>query len=354
MHDHVSLRGVSKSYGPTEVLHGIDLVVGQGEFFTLLGPSGSGKTTILRVIAGLTGSTSGVVQIGGRDATRLKPYERDVAVVFQTLALFPHMSVYDNVAFPLRMRRMGRREIAHRVGEALEMVRLGRTGSRRPEELSGGQRQRVALARALVYRPSLVLLDEPLAALDRRLREDMQMELAHLHAELGLTFINVTHDQREALMLSTRIGVVDQGRLVQVGTPHELYGSPATPAVARFLGDATIVSGHVLDGRMTVGSWDLAVRGPVRSGPTSIVLRSEVLRLSSERPPEDPRENSLAIVIASAAYEGSGMFYRGVIEGGDLEVAIATRATPDPALRAGGSAWISWHADDAPVIAGDL
>lgn len=347
------LRRVSKTYGQIEVLHDIDLRIDDGEFFTLLGPSGSGKTTILRVIAGLVEVTGGTVEIGGVDAAHLKPYERDVAVVFQSLALFPHMSVFDNVAFPLRMRRAGKREIRQRVAEALDVVRLPDIGHRRPEDLSGGQRQRVALARALVYRPSLVLLDEPLAALDRRLREDMQSELARLHRELGITFVNVTHDQREALLLSTRIGIVDHGRLIQVGTPREIYGAPASRTVARFLGDAAVVPGRILPDRSLLDVGFTVLRIPDQGSETdaSLVLRSEALTLSRLRPAPDDDREAVAVQVASAAYEGVGDLYRLLVVDSTVELSVTVPPTSvDPDLAPGDTGWVSWDVHEAPVI----
>ena len=242
----VSLRGVTRAYGDSIAVRDVDLDVEEREFFTLLGPSGSGKTTILRIIAGLVEPTSGHVSIGGRDVRGLPPYERDIAVVFQSLALFPHMSVFSNVAFPLRMRRVGRRDVAAKVSAALETVRLGpRFEERAISQLSGGERQRVALARALVCEPKILLLDEPLAALDRRLREDMQLELVRLHHEIEVTILNVTHDQREALMLSDRIGVMNNGSLVQVGPSERMYNQPKTRFVAAFIGDATLLDARL-------------------------------------------------------------------------------------------------------------
>ena len=212
------------------------LGIARGEFLTLLGPSGSGKTTLLHVLAGLTASTSGRVVIEGRDVTGEPPYNRNLGVVFQSLALFPHGRVLRHSPFPLRMRRVGRAEIARRVRAALEIVRLPQVERRNVRDLSGGQRQRIALARALVYEPPLLLLDEPLGALDRRLREDLQIELMRLHRDLDVTIVNVTHDQREALMLSDRIGIMQEGRVVQVATPRRSTAIPRRSSLPRFSG----------------------------------------------------------------------------------------------------------------------
>jgi putative spermidine/putrescine transport system ATP-binding protein len=237
----VELRGVSKSFGSHIAVDHVDLAVADGEFFSLLGPSGSGKTTLLRLIAGFEAPTTGTVHLGGRDVTALAPFERDVHTVFQDYALFPHMSVGDNVAYGLRVAGVGRRERAQRAEEALRTVRLGGFGDRRPTQLSGGQRQRVALARALVDRPRVLLLDEPLGALDLKLRRALQIELSALQREVGITFVFVTHDQEEALSMSDHVAVVDEGRIAQVGIPTEIYDRPSTPFVAEFVGSSNFL-----------------------------------------------------------------------------------------------------------------
>ena len=228
----VRLRGVRKQFGDVVAVDGVDLDVRDGEFMTLLGPSGSGKTTVLRMIAGFELPTGGTVELAGVDVTRRAPFERDVNTVFQDYALFPHMTVRDNVAYGLRVKKVGRKERNARALEALESVQLGGYGARKPAQLSGGQRQRVALARALVNRPRVLLLDEPLGALDLKLREQMQVELKAIQRQVGITFLFVTHDQEEALTMSDRIAVFAGGRIEQVGSPAEVYEKPATPFVA--------------------------------------------------------------------------------------------------------------------------
>jgi putative spermidine/putrescine transport system ATP-binding protein len=237
----VALVGLRKEFGDLVAVDNVDLEVAHGEFFTMLGPSGSGKTTTLRLIAGFERPDAGRVLLGGEDVTRLPPYERDVNTVFQDYALFPHMSVAENVAYGLRVSGVGKRERAERAQHALELVDLGAFGDRRPVALSGGQRQRVALARAIVNSPRVLLLDEPLGALDLKLRVQMQVELGRIQEELGITFIYVTHDQDEALTMSDRIAVFNDGQIEQIATPAELYEHPATEFVAGFVGTSNII-----------------------------------------------------------------------------------------------------------------
>ena len=239
----ITLRELRKEFGSVVAVDGIDLDVADGEFFAVLGPSGSGKTTVLRMIAGFETPTSGVIELSGADATRTPPFRRNVNTVFQDYALFPHMSVTQNVAYGLRVKGVAKPERERRVGEALEMVRLAGMGDRRPTQLSGGQRQRVALARALVNRPRVLLLDEPLGALDLKLREQMQVELKSIQREVGITFVFVTHDQDEALTLCDRLAVMNAGRLEQVGPASEVYEAPATRFVAEFVGSSNVIDG---------------------------------------------------------------------------------------------------------------
>ena len=237
----VAVEGCRKTYGDVVAVDNVDLTVGAGEFFTLLGPSGSGKTTTLRLIAGFERPDAGRIELRGVDVASKPPYERPVNTVFQDYALFPHMNVGDNVAYGLRVRGVGRRERRQRAEQALEMVRLAGYGNRRPAQLSGGQRQRVALARAIVNRPEVLLLDEPLGALDLKLRQEMQVELKRIQGEVGITFIYVTHDQEEALTMSDRIAVFNGGRVEQVGAPSDVYERPQTEFVAGFVGVSNIL-----------------------------------------------------------------------------------------------------------------
>ena len=242
----IQLVGLRKTFGadPNEVVavDNVDLQIAEGEFFSLLGPSGSGKTTVLRMIAGFELPTAGAILLRGQDVTRLAPYDRDVNTVFQDYALFPHMTVLENIEYGLKVKKVSKGERRARAVEALESVRLGSFGQRKPNQLSGGQRQRVALARALVNRPKVLLLDEPLGALDLKLREEMQVELKAIQRDVGITFVFVTHDQGEALSMSNRIAVFNHGRIEQVGTPREIYDSPATAFVAGFVGTSNVLS----------------------------------------------------------------------------------------------------------------
>jgi putative spermidine/putrescine transport system ATP-binding protein len=265
----VGLEGVSRIYGDFTALDRMDLVVEKGEFLTLLGPSGSGKTTLLNIIAGMTLPSSGRIHIDGRDVTELPTRQRGLGMVFQNYALMPHMTVFENIAFPLRIRRVREQDIRQRVAEVLKIVNLGDFGHRKPRELSGGQQQRVAIARCLVYKPELILMDEPLGALDKKLREQLQFEIKRLHAELGVTVLYVTHDQEEALALSDRIMLMNNGRVEQIGTPHELYFAPSTVFAAQFLGESNRIEATVLES----GAAETVLRGAtgaIKAPPTSI------------------------------------------------------------------------------------
>jgi putative spermidine/putrescine transport system ATP-binding protein len=240
------LECVSKAFGNVVAVDSISFTLAEGEFLSLLGPSGSGKTTTLQIIAGLTHPTRGQIFLSGRPIGPLPPYKRDIGMVFQNYALFPHMTVAGNVAFPLQMRGVPRTEISRRIDKVLNLVDLPGLAERYPRQLSGGQQQRVALARAIVFEPTLLLMDEPLGALDKKLREQMQLEIKHLHKRLGVSIIYVTHDQDEALVMSDRIGVFNRGRLEQVGSAEQLYEQPTTRFVAEFIGESNIIRGTVL------------------------------------------------------------------------------------------------------------
>jgi len=282
----LSIDGLGKRYGPTVALEPTRLDIRQGELLTLLGPSGSGKTTLLQMIAGLVEPSEGRLLIDGKDATRLAPGARGIGMVFQSYALFPHLTVAENIAYPLRMRKTDPASIQRQVAGALEMVQMGAFGERLPRELSGGQQQRIALARCFVYRPEVILLDEPLGALDKNLREHMQLEIRRLHRELGATFIYVTHDQEEALTLSDRICLMNQARVEQVGTPDEMYDQPATRFAAGFIGHS-----NLLDGRA--------------DGGATLMVRPENVRL-----------------LAPGAGQLDGTVREAVFQGADLKVLV--------------------------------
>ncbi|MEH1925165.1 ABC transporter ATP-binding protein [Nostoc sp.] len=278
----VELRNVFKFFNQEPAVNGIDLDVRQGEFFSILGPSGCGKTTTLRLIAGFEIADAGKVLIQGQSMTNVPPYRRPVNTVFQSYALFNHLNVWNNIAFGLRLKKIPKSKIESRVQEALKLVKMESLRSRFPNQLSGGQQQRVALARALVNRPTVVLLDEPLGALDLKLRKEMQVELSNLHKDLGLTFVMVTHDQEEALSLSDRIAVMNQGKIEQVGTPSQIYERPCTSFVADFIGDTNLFSGEIV----AVDSTNVQIS--TKTGLSIVISRTE----------DTPTELSQAVVVS--------------------------------------------------------
>lgn len=284
----VCLQSLTKKFGKVVAVDEISLHVDEGEFLTLLGPSGSGKTTTLMMIAGFELPTAGKIFIRGKDVMMVPPHERNIGMVFQNYALFPHMTVSNNVAFPLKMRKLSKKEITQRVGRVLEIVKLPGFENRLPRQLSGGQQQRVALARALIYDPPLLLMDEPLGALDKKLREHMQIEIRNLQRELIITSLYVTHDQQEALTMSDRVAVFDQGKIQQVGTPDELYEKPSNPFVADFIGESNFIAGHIVgleddSAIMTSEDREVEIPCPRTSGlvmeqKVQLVIRPEKIR----------------------------------------------------------------------------
>lgn len=298
----VSLQGVAKQFGDTTAVKDLDIDIRAGEFFSMLGPSGSGKTTVLRMIAGFEEPTAGKILLGGADVTKAAPFDREVNTVFQDYALFPHLSIAENVAYGLTVRKVNRSERTKLVNEALEQVQLSHLADRRPSQLSGGQRQRIALARALILRPKVLLLDEPLGALDKQLRERMQIELKQIQREVGITFIFVTHDQEEALTLSDRVAVFNNGKIEQVGSPREVYEFPQTEFVATFLGVTNLLDAETSQ----------ALLG--RAAPHSV--RPERVQLAK---PTDPLEEGvieLAGTVAETVYAGAHTRYLIDTDGG--------------------------------------
>ena len=348
---------VTKRFGPVTALDGVDLAIRKGEVLTLLGPSGSGKTTLLRVIAGFETPDSGSVHLGERDITEDPPAHRDIGMVFQNYALFPHMTVADNVGFPLRMRRRPKGEIARRVGEVLAQVELGGYGGRYPNQLSGGQQQRVALARAIVFDPPLLLLDEPFGALDRKLRETMQLELRRLQQRLGLTTLFVTHDQEEALILSDRIAVMRSGQIEQLGRPAEIYQSPRSWFVADFIGESNLLRGTVRSVESSVATLvlptgeTLRVAAPgVAQGTHGILVRPERIRRLG---PGDAADNSVEMDVVETIYLGQSIKHRLRAKSG-LELTVRWPGTADAeGLPIDARVTLGWQAADARLLVVD-
>jgi putative spermidine/putrescine transport system ATP-binding protein len=351
----VELLGITKRFGSVAAVDDVSVTIQEGEYFSFLGPSGSGKTTVLRLVAGLLEPDAGQLHIGGADMRRTPPDERNLAVVFQSLALFPHLSVAQNIAFPLRMRRMARRERAAKVRAALELMQLPDIGERRINELSGGQRQRVALARALVYQPRLLLLDEPLSALDRRLREDMQLEISRLHREVGITILNVTHDQREAVLGSTRIAVMNGGKVMQCGSSRELFERPTSTFVAAFLGDPLLMAGSVTgaggDRWLRSEGLSLRIPGHIAAPTATVVLRPELLQVVPADIGTPGWDNELRGTVTFAAFDGTGVFAQVKIED-ERMVTVHTASRSAERIIVGESVIVGWDAADVPVLEG--
>jgi len=346
----VELRGCTRDYGAVRAVDGLDLSVYESEFLALLGPSGCGKTTTLNLIAGFVPPTAGQILIDGADVTGRPAHLRGLGVVFQSYALFPHLSVWENVAFALRERRLPASEIERRVGEALELVRLDRRGRQRPAELSGGMQQRVALARALVYRPRVLLLDEPLAALDKKLREGMRDELRAIQRTVGITTIFVTHDQAEALGLSDRIAVMSQGRIEQLGAPREIYEHPATRFVADFIGASTVLRGRAVGAdRVAVGTGPalhLAGSRALSAGAeVELAIRPERVRLAP-----GAGDNVLEARVEGLVYQGAQTEVTARLHDGQRVLVFVTEPAPVP-LAVGQTVRLHLPADAFMVLA---
>ncbi len=351
----IGLESLTKRFGGVTAVDGVSLDLHENEFFALLGPSGCGKTTLLRLIAGFEVPDTGRVLLDGNDMTTVPPNRRPVNLMFQSYALFPHMSVERNIAYGLEMEALGRDEIARRVDEIVAMTELGALRRRRPDQLSGGQRQRVALARALVKRPRVLLLDEPLAALDKKLREQMQLELKRMQHEAGITFVVVTHDQAEALVMADRLAVLDEGRVAQLGTPRHLYEQPESRFVADFIGVM-----NFFDGRVSGRGLELDGHGLLKADvPPSLAegeratcaVRPERITLAVERPAEST--NRVAGRVVDAAYHGQDLSVHVAVAGVEREVLarLSAGAAEDADWRAGQQVWCCWDPAYSRILA---
>ncbi|MFF4190580.1 ABC transporter ATP-binding protein [Nonomuraea sp. NPDC001831] len=347
----IQLEDVVKEYlshgEVVQAVKGVSLDIAEGEFFSLLGPSGCGKTTTMRMIAGFEEPTKGLVRLHGKDVTDVPPNKRDVNMVFQSYALFPHMSVWDNVAFGLKQRKTPPEEIRRRVGEMLEIVDLTGREKRRPREMSGGQQQRVALARALVNRPRALLLDEPLGALDLKLRQAMQIELKRIQREVGITFVYVTHDQNEALTMSDRIAVMNDGLVEQLASPREIYERPATAFVAGFIGTSNLITGTVIGGVLAIGGGRVLV--PDHEGDVTVTVRPEKITICADEP--GPGLSAVPGTVTEMVYLGTSNSYAvKLADGADITVFEQNAHDATATAERGDSVWLSWEAQHSYVI----
>jgi len=355
----IRIDGVSKHFGDVVAVDDVSIDISAGEFFSLLGPSGCGKTTLLRMLAGFESPTSGEIHIDGKAMSEIPPHQRPTNMVFQNYAIFPHLDVAGNIAYGLRKDRLGRVEQTRRVDEALEMVKLEGYGKRRANELSGGQQQRVALARALIKRPKVLLLDEPLGALDKKLREEMQLELRALQESVGITFIFVTHDQEEALTLSDRVAVMARGDVLQMASPRQLYNYPVNVEVASFIGQMNFFDAQVVDvqggkavlrtqglGQVRIAVDDVIVQKDARF---VVALRPEKLLLSTERSAED---HTVRGELATSAYLGDRSHFFVSVDGYENPIEVAGQESgiaSDQPLERGSEVWLSW-AEESMVL----
>jgi putative spermidine/putrescine transport system ATP-binding protein len=352
----LKIRNLRKTYGPVIALAGANIDLREGEFLTLLGPSGSGKTTMLMIIAGLTPPDSGEVWIDGKLATYAPTFKRDIGMVFQNYALFPHLSVYENIAFPLRMRKMSEATIAKEVARVLEVIQLPDVDQRLPRELSGGQQQRIALARCIVYQPSIILMDEPLGALDKKLRDQMQLEIKHLHTQLDITVLYVTHDQEEALAMSDRICLMNLGEIDQLGTPDDLYFRPETVFAADFLGESNLLestvtsaSDHLVHLR---GPCDTPIRaaprGDVREGETlKFMVRPENIRLLADG---EDTANVITVTLQDVILAGQVTKYYGKLADGTVFSATQLTRVDAPAAEPGSEVRFGWSEESTLLL----
>lgn len=362
MPEFLEFRGVSKRFGTIQAVGDVSLEIKKGEFFSLLGPSGCGKTTMLRIAAGFEEPDAGRVFLDGRDITDLPPNKRKVNTIFQSYALFPHMSVRDNIAFGLAIARRTKKEIDAEVDKMLHLIQMAGQADKKPDLLSGGQKQRVAVARALINKPDVLLLDEPLAALDLKLRQKMLIELDLIHDEVGITFLYVTHDQAEAMSLSDRIAVMDSGRIEQIGAPAEIYESPRTSFVAAFIGDTNFLEGRVRECpdheycRLAIaGLPEILCFNDKHLQPGQAIylsIRPEKIHISRDRPEEKPQRNIMPAAVEDVIYLGSNTKYWVRVAGYRIQVLRqhARYFFDDKPLRWKDEAWIWWHADDGFML----
>lgn len=355
----VELRQVSKQYGNVTALSTVDLAVSEGEFVTLLGPSGSGKTTLLNLIAGMIAPSSGRILIKGEDVTERPPSERKLGMVFQNYALMPHMTIFENIAFPLRVRHLSKAEIEQRVHDVLKLIKLPDIAERKPKELSGGQQQRVSLARCIVYNPALILLDEPLGALDKKLREQMQLEIRRLHAELGITMLNVTHDQDEALTMSDRIVLMNEGRIEQIAPPEELYFRPDTVFAADFIGTANLIQGTVDsigDRCITVSTPYGNLKSPSpgaqpRPGTAvTLLIRPESIRFVDHDHAIDPNRQTLSGKVCDSIVLGSVVKHHVQVNESQQVILLEPNRRDRPAMPRGATVNIGWSLEDSQTL----
>jgi spermidine/putrescine ABC transporter ATP-binding subunit len=357
---YIEIERLSKHFDSVVAVDQVDITINSGEFFSLLGASGCGKTTLLRMLGGFEMPTAGEIYIENEPMSGVPPHRRPTNMVFQNYAIFPHLNVRRNIAYGLRAERLNAAETARRVGEVLEMVKLQGFGERRSDELSGGQRQRVALARALIRRPKVLLLDEPLGALDKKLREEMQLELRALQQSLGITFVFVTHDQEEALTLSDRVAVMSQGRILQIATPEKIYQRPVSVEVADFIGQMNFIDACVIDIGNGNAALDTAalgrIRAPARAGLVQegariiVAIRPEKFRLSNERP--NRTENAVQGVIKNTAYLGDRRHFYVAVQGCDKPLAVAAQEVQESGSQSfeqESRVWLSW-ADDSVIL----
>lgn len=348
----ITVSNLRKAYGPVKALDNVSIDIAAGEFLTLLGPSGSGKTTLLMALAGFARPDSGSIKFGDEEVLLTPPHKRGLGMVFQSYALFPFLSVAENVAYPLKIRGVSKEEQRSKVAKALEGVQLGEFGDRRISQLSGGQRQRVALARAMVFEPRIILMDEPLSALDKKLREHMQIELKELHSKISATIVYVTHDQREALTMSDRIAVVNHGRIEQLGTPEELYRQPNSYFVADFIGESVTMPVEVSGTHAFLGDQRLQTSGgPVSTkGPHRLVIRPELLEIASNEISEG--SNDLSGRVRDVIYQGDSVLVR-VDHASKTELSLrvpANRASKGGLPSVGDPIGLSLHADDTIIV----